>query len=155
VSGRRLFWPLGALLFLAFIGQSLRFRDRLGASVTLHQVEMASLQAARMGRAGAGVLRGALPVLRRAAERDPLEVGIPIAIGSVHLLLDSPPAAIAAYREALALEPRPEIYLNLGRAQARAGDLEAARESFATALRLDPRYESQVPEPLRPPAEER
>jgi tetratricopeptide (TPR) repeat protein len=139
-------------LLLALVGQSVRARDRLGASVILHQVEAASLEAARMGRAGSGILRGALPALRRAAERDPLEVGIPIALGSVHLLLNEQPAAIAAYREAEKLEARPEIYLNLGRAQARMGDLEAARESFATALKLDPLLEPQVPEPLRPRA---
>ena len=43
------------------------------------------------------------------------------------------------------LEPRPEGYLNLGRAQWFAGRRDEARLSFATAVRLDPRLASQVP----------
>jgi len=150
MKGRILFWPVALALLLALIAQGQRLRHRLGASVVLHQVERASFQAARMGESGAGVLRAALPLLKQAAERDPTEVGIPIAIGSVHLLLDSPQAAIEAYRRALALEPRPEAYLNLGRAQLRAGDAAGARASFTTAIKLDANLEPQVPEALRP-----
>jgi tetratricopeptide (TPR) repeat protein len=151
VSGRRLAWAVLGVLLLALAGQSVRLSRRLSASVTLSRAERASLEAVRRGRAGAAVLREALHHLERAAERDPLEVGIPIAIGSIHLVLDAPEAALAAYRKAEQLEARPEIYLNRGRAQLKLGQVEAARESFALALKLDPLLLSQVPESLRPP----
>ena len=65
--------------------------------------------------------------------------------GSLHLLLGNPHEAAAAYREALALEPRPEVHLNLARALLASGDVEAARRHFALAVRLDPALASQVP----------
>lgn len=136
---------LAGLLVLALLTTAAGARDRLAASVLLRNAETWSIEAARMGPAGAGVLRGALARLRDAEERDPLEVGIPIALGSVHLLLGSPQVAIEYYEKALALEKRPEIYLNLGRAQLGKGDKEAARTSFATALKLDPLLAPQVP----------
>jgi Flp pilus assembly protein TadD len=83
--------------------------------------------------------------LDRAAQLDPLEIGIPIARGSQYLLLRRPDEAIAAYREAAALEPRPEIDLNLGRALWMRGDKDAARQAFRRAVRLNPALRAEVP----------
>lgn len=144
--------PAAALLVVAALaGQTHRFSQRVKASVALRRAETLSLEAARMGGPGHPILRQVLGLLARARQEDPAEVGIPIATGSVHLLLDDPRAAIEAYEVAQAMEPRPETYLNLGRAQLAAGDRKAARESFLRAVRLDFHYRRQVPEDLLPP----
>lgn len=145
-------WLLAAGLLAALVGEAGRGRHRLGASVLLNRCEMVSLQARQAGAAGKGVLQSVLNVLRAAGEANPVEVGVPIATGSVHLLLGSPQAAIGYYQQALELEKRPETYLNLGRAQQAMGDLAAAKESYGLALKLDPLLAPQVPDALRPAA---
>jgi Flp pilus assembly protein TadD len=83
--------------------------------------------------------------LDRAAQLDPLEIGIPIARGSQYLLLRRADEAIAAYRDAAALEPRPEIDLNLGRALWMRGDKETARKVLQRAVQLNPALRAEVP----------
>ncbi len=153
MSGRLAGWLLLAALAVGLVLQIERTVDRIAAAVALQRAETASLYALRMGQAGAGILRANLDLLRRAAERDPVEIGIPIAIGSVHRLLGSPQAAIESYRKANELEPRPETYLNLGRAQLEAGRRDEARQSFETALELDPLLAREVPPDFKPGAQ--
>jgi tetratricopeptide (TPR) repeat protein len=145
VSGRLLAWPLALVLMLALTGQTVRWRHRVAAGRLLHRVEAITIAAARRGSAPRGLLSANLDALRRAAELDPLEVGIPIARGSQHLLFGDPEAALEAYQAAAALEPRPEIYLNLGRAALAAGHAAEAQRWFALSVRLDPRLAAAVP----------
>jgi tetratricopeptide (TPR) repeat protein len=149
VKGRILVWPLVAVLALALAGQTVRWRARMEAGRLLAQVEALSMAVARQGKAPRRLLQVNLDMLRRAAALDPVEVGVPIARGSQHLLFGSPEAAIEPYRAAAALEPRPEIYLNLGRAEQLARRPEDARRDFALALRLDPRLAEVVPPQMR------
>lgn len=139
---------LAALLALALAGQAVRAGRRLEANRILHQVEQMSLLAA--GKAPAALFWTHARMLDRARGLDPADSRIPLALGSQYLLLGRPEEAAAAYREALAVAPRPEIYLNLGRAQASLGDLEGARESFRRAVVLDPGHRRLVPRELRP-----
>ncbi|HYU33546.1 MAG TPA: tetratricopeptide repeat protein [Thermoanaerobaculia bacterium] len=143
MSGRVLVWPLVLVLGLALVAQTVRCRDRLNASRKLHTVEATTLAAYRAQRTD--ILRANIEVLRQAARRDPLEVGIPVARGSEHLLLGQPQAAIDAYEEALRLEPRPETYLYLGRALDLAGRTDEAARAFRLALRIDPSLLPQTP----------
>ncbi|HYN21337.1 MAG TPA: tetratricopeptide repeat protein [Thermoanaerobaculia bacterium] len=142
-----LFWVVLPLLALALLAQTGRMGDRLQAARMLWQVEVYSRAAIARG-----VPRGLIPmnleVLRRAAVLDATEVGIPIARGTQYLLLGNGSLAAHAYREALALEPRPEIYLNLGRALLVAGEPEEARRQFEMAVRLDPNLAALVPPEL-------
>lgn len=147
MNGRLLAWPLLLLLALALAGQTIRWDDRLTANRALRGIEALTAAAVRVGRAD--VLRANIESLRRMEKRDPLEVGLPLARGSQHLLLRQGQAAISAYEEALKLEPRPEIYLNLGRAQALEGRIEEARQSFRTAVQLSPRLAPEVPAEYR------
>jgi tetratricopeptide (TPR) repeat protein len=140
MNGRRLVWPLVLLLGLALVGQTVRWRDRMTASRILNTVERRTLTARRTSE-----LRKNIQQLREAGRLDPLEVGIPLARGSQHYLLRQPQAAIDAYEEALKLEPRPEIYLNLGRALELAGRTDEARRAFDLALRLHPPLWPEVP----------
>jgi tetratricopeptide (TPR) repeat protein len=143
MNGRVIVWPLVLVLAIALVGQTVRWRDRRTASRTLRTVEAVTLAAYKAQRPD--VLRAHVEILRQAAKRDPLEIGIPIARGSQHYLLRQDQAAIDAYEEALKLEPRPETYLYLGRALDRAGRRDEARECFRLALRIDPRLFPQVP----------
>ena len=149
MKGRLLVWPLVAVLALALAAQTVRWRSRLEAGRLLARVESLSMAVARQGKAPRRLLQANLEALRRAAALDPVEVGVPIARGSQHLLFGSPEAAIEPYRAAAALEPRPEIYLNLGRAEWLARRPEEARRDFALALRLDPRLAEVVPPQMR------
>jgi tetratricopeptide (TPR) repeat protein len=137
VRGRILGPLLTLALVLALTGQTVRGRDRLEASRLLSNAEALTLGIAA-GRLPRQAVADNLEALRRAAALDPVEVGIPIALGSQYLLLDRPEPAEQVYLEALRLEPRSEVYLDLGRAQWMAGRREEALRSFGVALRLDP-----------------
>jgi tetratricopeptide (TPR) repeat protein len=147
VNGRLLAWPLLVVLALALAGQTIRWDDRLTANRALRGIEALTAAAIRVGRAD--VLRANIESLRRMEKRDPLEVGLPLARGSQHLLLRQGQAAISAYEDAMKLEPRPEIYLNLGRALALEGRTEEARQNFRIAVRLSPRLAPEVPAEYR------
>lgn len=149
MKGKTLAFPLVALLALALVGQTLRWSRRMEASRVLRQVELVSMAVVTRGEAPPQVLGANLEALRRISPLDPLEVGIPIARGTQYLFLSRFDPAVRSYAEALALEPRPEGYLNLGRAQWLAGRADEARRSFATAVRLDPRLEREVPAAAR------
>jgi O-antigen ligase len=145
VKGSLLMWPLVLLLGFALFQQTGRLRTRGVASRILHRVELLSMAAVSAGKAPPRLFMDNLQALDRAAALDPSEIGIPIARGTQYLLLGQPDAAIRSYTEAIELEPRPEAYLNLGRAQIAAGRLDEARLSFQRAVQLDPRLDRQVP----------
>jgi tetratricopeptide (TPR) repeat protein len=136
VSGRRLGWIVVPALALALVGQAVRASARIEASRILRRVEAASLAAVAAGRAPRALFALHLRRLERAAALDPSAVGVLVAKGSQYR---RPQEAIAAYRQALALEPRPEIHLNLARAYRMAGRAEAARRHREIAVLLDPR----------------
>ena len=145
IPGRILVWPVALAVLLALAGQTDRWRDRLTASRTLRQVEVLTMMAASSGQAPRALLPANLEALRQAAALDPLEVGSPIARGSIFYLLGSPQSALDAYRQAEALEPRPEIDLNIGRALLQSGQTEEARAAFRRAVRLAPHLAPVVP----------
>lgn len=140
MNGRTLAGPLVLVLALALGGQTVRWRDHMAASRILKSVERLTLSARRTY-----VLYTNIELLRRAEKLDPSEVGIPLARGSQHYLLRQSQAAIEAYEEALRLEPRPEIYLNLGRALDLGGRRDEASRAFFLATRIDPRLLPEVP----------
>lgn len=146
---RGLAWAALAVLILALGFQTVRLRDRLLASSLLRGAETRTLAAAATGRIASTLLQENLLDLERAARLDPSEVGVPLARGSQFLLMRRADAAIESYEHALALEPRPEIYLNRGRARLLAGQAAAAGEDFARAAKLDPAL--RIPQPAAIP----
>jgi len=145
VPGRRLLFVLLPLLAGALTAQAVRAHHLLGASRRLRTVSIVSSNVAQAGERAAPLLRANLAVLRDARALDRADVRVPMWRGSLHLLLGNPHEATAAYREALRLEPRPEVYLNLGRSLLAAGEVEEGRRHLALAARLDPALASQVP----------
>jgi tetratricopeptide (TPR) repeat protein len=149
VPRRLLGWTLLVLLTTALAAHVETARRRLRASKILNLVERVSPRAAAAGAGGRPLLRRNLELAAEAEALDPAEPRLPLARGSVLLLLGEPRRAIAAYRAALAIEPRAEIYLNLGRAQGMVGATEEARRNLALAVRLDPRLARAVPAEAR------
>lgn len=149
LRGRTVVWLLLPLLIAALVLQGRRYSHQWRAARILRAVEVVTLQMVRRGRGNPGLLWRHVRLLEEAARLDGANVGIPLAEGSQYRLLRRYDEAQDAYRRALALEPRPEIWLNLGAAQTAAGDGQAARESFLKAVKLDPRMRTQVPEPHR------
>lgn len=145
LSGRQLF-PFIFVGLIAAVGwQTLRASDRITSSRLLGQVEARTLAAIQLRRAPSTLFTQHLAWLDTAGRLDPLEIGIPMARGSQFLLLRRPDEALAAYREAAALEPRPEIDLNIGRALWMRGSKEEARVAFARAVKLNPVLIGGVP----------
>lgn len=140
---------LAVLMALVFLGILMlhagHSRDRWMASFRLAQVEslVIRLQAeGHLSRASSqrGIRRAldkGLELLRNAEELDPAEVEIPIAEGIIYNLLQRPKAAIRAYERARGLEPRPEVFANLGRIHLQEGNREEARLEFQKAVILD------------------
>lgn len=145
VTGRRLLWVLIPLLAVA-LGLQLRQAERRWRAS--HQLALIEHTTRRLAEQGV-LSRRPLPprvqrlleqgtrILRDAGPLDPVEVGIPIARGSLYRLLSRPKAAVRAYEEALELEVRSEIYLNLGRIHLGGGEPEAARAAFGKAVLLN------------------
>ena len=138
-------WSCLALVLLTLVWQTVRARDRLEASRLLAQVEARTQFAIRAGRAPSTMFAQHLAWLDAAARLDPLEIGIPTARGTQLLLLRRPSEAMSAYRAAAALEPRPEIDMNMGRALLMQGARAEARAAFTRAVRLDPHLRAEVP----------
>jgi tetratricopeptide (TPR) repeat protein len=149
MRGRTLAALLGLALLFGLAAHTTRARDRLLANRIVRQVELMTMAAVRSGSLSPRLVAINLAALRRAAALDPAEVAIPMARGGQFILLGRPHAALEAYGEALAVEPRPEIYLNLARAHRAAGDAARAQQALDRVSRLDP-YLADTPDPLRP-----
>jgi len=135
-----------AFVLLALFAQSVRMRRLVGANQRLRAVELTSLAAARQGQRAEPLLLANLAVLRDAERMDPAEVGLRVARGSVYFLLGRMDQAISGYEAALRLEPRPEIYFNIGRARLAQGDPVAANVALARAVRIDPKLTKELPQ---------
>ncbi|MEO1083613.1 MAG: hypothetical protein AAFY88_05175, partial [Acidobacteriota bacterium] len=127
------------IVALAVVG-TVRFnqaRDLLGASRLVAVAEGSILQVAQEGTVPPPLLQRNLALLRRAAEMDPAEVGVPIAEGGHFLLLKRHGAEIRSYERAAELEMRSEVFANLARVYLQTGDRDLAIEAMETAIILD------------------
>jgi tetratricopeptide (TPR) repeat protein len=138
-------WLAAGLAALALVAHTGRAQDRLAASKQLRVVKVVSEQMAGAGRAVDQLMAGNFRLLRDAERRDPSELGVATALAGQYMLLEQYDQAIAEYRELLEREPRPEIYLNLGRALRESGRDDEARDAFEKAVRLAPGLRSELP----------
>lgn len=144
MSGRRLLiivMPLALLVAALVLRQS---ANRWRSSLLAVEVQSESYRTAATGRPTRAVLMRNLGLIAKAETLDPANAMLPMLRGSQHLMLRDPHAAIRAYRESLALEPRAEIYNNLGRAYLMAGDEDQAAAHFETAIKLDRHLRPQL-----------
>jgi tetratricopeptide (TPR) repeat protein len=145
LSRRALFPFVFVTLIAALAWQTMRARHRIEASVLLARVEARTIAALQARRAPSTMFTEHLGWLEEAARLDPLEIGVPIARGTQFLLLRRADEALAAYRAAAALEPRPEIDLNIGRALWMKDAKDEARAAFTRAIQLNPHLKGEVP----------
>jgi hypothetical protein len=134
--------------------------QRLEASRIVRTTSQVAQLAMRSGaEAARPVLQANLGPLRRAAELDRLEIGVPITTGSHYFLLGNGAAAIEEYQRGLAIQPRATLYLNLGRALLLENRREEGLARLADAVALDPDLAEQAIElgwiDDRPPEERR
>jgi Flp pilus assembly protein TadD len=81
----------------------------------------------------------ALPLARRAIERDRTYAPVSDLIGAIHTKLGQPVEAREAFLTSLQFDPHDSTaYTNLGLLELTAGNHEAAANYFAEALWLDP-----------------
>lgn len=135
-------WLVGLLLavvLIAVLGEELvRGAELLRVYRTLNTIEQVASQMIESDRLEPRLIRIHVKQLREIAPLAPGEFGIPLAIGSHYLLMGDGAEAVIWYERALAVEPRPEIYLNLGRALRLTGDEAGGRENQDKARRLSP-----------------
>lgn len=120
-------------------------QQRWRASFDLAQVEALTFRLSAEGhlkrrpldRRVVRLLDRGVGILRQAHDRDPAEIGVPVAEAALYSLLDRPQAAIRAYERALLIEPRPEVFAHLGRTRLRLGEGEEARQEFRRAVLLN------------------
>jgi tetratricopeptide (TPR) repeat protein len=137
---------LPLLLVLALAGQGARWYRLSRAGSLLGTVQRMSVALVHAGQSPPEVVAQNLAALREAAALDPREVGVPVARGGQYLFfLARPEEAELAYREALRLEPHPEAYMGLGKAQWMAGRRDEAGASLTTAVRLQPSLARELP----------
>jgi hypothetical protein len=137
---------LPLLLVLALAGQGVRWYRLSRAGSLLGTVQRMSVALVHAGQSPPEVVAQNLAALREAAALDPREVGVPVARGGQYLFfLARPEEAELAYREALRLEPHPEAYMGLGKAQWMAGRRDEAGASLTTAVRLQPSLARELP----------
>jgi len=134
---------LGALL----VWQLGRAQRRWQASRILRTVEAVTQRVQEAGskvppRVRQQLLQRNLEILKQAAEQAPDEVTNLVLRGGQYSLLGRQELALRSYRQALALEPRAEIYLNLGQLHWAREEREEARRAFTLGGFLD---HSQVP----------
>ena len=142
-------WLLPAALFAAFV-LDLRWSANIVRSQRLvRAVEGRTLAMIQSGKLQRSLILSHIAALEDAKRLDPAEVASRVALGSEHFLLSDFVAARAAYVDALELEPRPEILLNLGKSYYAAGDPEPSKPYFARAVNLDPSLAREVPEAVR------
>ncbi len=137
MTGRRLVWVLCPLLGIALVLEGDRATRLWRASRAAAVVKDITIAASERGRLSRRLLEHNLELLRLTEPLAPVEVALPIARGGQYLLLDRPRAAIRAYRHALEIEPRGEVWAHLGRAYLKLGDRVAAEHAFGLAMILD------------------
>lgn len=140
---------LGLVLFAATLHQGARGWQRLEASRLVWQAQQG--RAAGLfepGRARAGKVEHKLEALRRAQALDPLSIEALALRADLLLVTGDLEGAGAVYRQGLRLEPRPELYFNLGSALWATGQDEEALEAFRRSVALDFWLRARVPPEL-------
>src|SRR6187549_522674 len=130
-------WILPAALLAAFAGHLKTSADIVRAQRLIRAVEGRTMAMIASGKLQRPLIVSHIAALEDARQLDPAEVASRVALGSEHFLLSEFPKAREAYEDALRLEPRPEIYLNLGKSYFAAGDAESSKTYFARAVKLD------------------
>lgn len=120
-------------------------KDRIGSQRLVQTAESLALEGARRNSLPPRARDLGLDLLRRAEVLDPADVSVQITRGGLFLVGGRLEAAERSYRQALEMENRAEIWINLARLHLTAGDLDKAADAARFALRLDDRAGRKLP----------
>lgn len=109
------------------------------------RIEADTLNAERLSDPYAKLVRARRNLQRLAALRCATEVRVPVLLAANEELVGRLEDAAKHYEQAVALEPRPEIYMALGNVQVQLGRVDAAVESYARALKFHPTFIDKIP----------
>jgi len=133
------------LLALVLAGQTVRGASRLLSSMYVHAVQQQMGAANATGRVPSALVDASLRVLARAHRLDPAAVEPLAFAGDVLLVAHRDPEADAAYRRAIAHEPRGETFFNHGLLLWQMENSDGAVVELRRGVALLPRLTSQVP----------
>jgi tetratricopeptide (TPR) repeat protein len=122
-----------------------------GCNLVKQSAERTLLQAERISGSpqGAVVARGNLEATLKALQQCPHDLDLLMIAAGAYRQLGRSAEAIPLYQAALTLDRRPEIYLNLGQAQAEAGRETDSVPNFGAAVIFDPKLITEVPSQLQ------
>lgn len=121
-------------------------KDRVGCQRLVQSTESLALEGARRGGLPNKARELGLDLLRRAEVLDPAEVSVFITRGGLFMVGGRMESAERSYRQALEMENRSEVWINLARLHLAAGDRELALDAARMAQRLDSRVARKMPE---------
>jgi tetratricopeptide (TPR) repeat protein len=134
--------PVAVCVVLAAVAAVLWQVDRVRINLAKKEIEQSTASALLMPPSrAANAARGNLARLAPLLRRNPVDVDLWLEAGANQRLLRQWEEAIESYTRALRIEPRPEVYLNLGHAEVQAGRIEGAIDHYARAVRF---WESNV-----------
>ncbi|MEM8960351.1 MAG: tetratricopeptide repeat protein [Acidobacteriota bacterium] len=138
MSGRQTGWLLLAVIVVGLLWQLERGIRLWRADRVVGSATRISSVLVEQGNASAAAVSRNIDMLHVAERLDPVSVSIPLLLGAQYLLRGRAEPAIEALERAEALEPRAEVYRNLGEAYRLLGDDQEALRAYARAKRLDP-----------------
>ena len=107
-----------------------------------------SFVAARTARANVNIAKEMIA-------KNPGDADLYLMLATNERILGMKAEAITAYEDALRVQPRQEIYFDLGTLQMELGERNAAIESLARAVRFDPGLAEEITDPTTRTAVER
>ena len=144
--GKILSIVLAALVLVAALWLFDAGKNRVGCQRLVQSAESLALEGARRGSLPPAARELGLDLLRRAEMLDPAEVSVAITRGGLFMVAGRMESAERSYREALEMENRSEVWINLARLHLAAGDREKALDAARMAQRLDSRVARKMPE---------
>jgi len=85
--------------------------------------------------------------LRALVEHCPRQINVYTMVGANEQMIGRPAEAVDAYRQALAISPRPEVYMEIGNLLVELGRIDEAVDALSKAARYDKLYLNSIQDP--------
>lgn len=141
--------PVCVLVVLSLVASAALFlhgKDRIGAQRLVRTVESLAMEGGRRGQMPPRVLDLGLDMLRQAEDLDPSLTSVKITRGGLFMVAGRQASAERTYQEALVMQNRAEIWVNLARLRLSHGDSEGALQAAQAAQSLGARVGRDLPE---------
>ncbi|HYR29406.1 MAG TPA: tetratricopeptide repeat protein, partial [Thermoanaerobaculia bacterium] len=88
-----------------------------------------------------------LEALRPLVEHCPRQINVYTMLGANEQMIGRPAEAVESYRQALAISPRPEVYMEIGNLLVELGRIDEAVDALVAAARYDQLYLNSIQDP--------